>query len=113
MTNYVQPGKILSLTAGSAISSGDPVQVGQIFGVAVADAASGATVEVAVEGVFELACASADVIAEGDLLYWDGSQLTKTASENLLVGAAVTAAGTGVTSCQVVLSTGPRADEPA
>jgi predicted RecA/RadA family phage recombinase len=57
------------------------VVVGSIVGVAAFDAATGADVEVTVEGVFELPKVTTDVIGQGDKLYWDSGQakLTKTA----------------------------------
>jgi predicted RecA/RadA family phage recombinase len=114
MKNYIQPGQILSLTApAGGVSSDDGVQLGQIFGVAVKDAAAGEPMELAVEGVFELPCKTTDDVSVGDLLYWDDSEseLTTTATANLLVGAAVDASGTSDSDVKVVLSVGPRANE--
>ncbi len=66
------------------------------MGVAAFDAASGADVEVEVEGVFELAKIGTDEIAQGDKLYWDAVQakLTKTAGTGSkpMVGVATAAA---------------------
>ena len=52
MKNYVQPGNTLTLTAPYAVTSGDGLLVGSIFGVAGGDAASGATVEAALRKLF-------------------------------------------------------------
>lgn len=113
MTKYKQPGNVLSLTAPEEISANEVVKVGQIIGMAIAAAASGAQVEVAVVGVFEFPCLSTDVIAAGDLLYWDATnkRLTKTASGNTLVGYAVAASGSGVSTVDVKLTGQARADE--
>ena len=43
MKNYVQNGANVTITAGAAYSSGDPVVVGDLVGVAVTDIANGAT----------------------------------------------------------------------
>lgn len=71
MKNFVQEGKTITVTAPAAVTSGQLVVVGSIVGVAAFDAASGAEVEVTVEGVFELPKVATDVIAQGDKLYWD------------------------------------------
>ena len=60
--NYVQEGRYLEVTAPAAVSSGDLVKVGSIFGVAQGDAASGATVVIDTQGVHTLGVASAVVV---------------------------------------------------
>ena len=60
MKNFIQPGDTLTLTAPAALSSGDGFQVGSIFAVACADAESGASVEGATKGVFDLTKTSAE-----------------------------------------------------
>lgn len=111
-TKYKQPGDILTLTAPSTVAANAVVKVGQIIGMSIAAAASGESVEVAVKGVFEFPCASAAVIAVGDLLYWDAAdgELNKTASGNTLVGYATSAAGNGVTVVDVKLTGQANAD---
>ena len=54
MKNYVQPGNTITLAAPYAVTSGDGLLVGSIFGVAAGDAANAETVEVALTGVFDL-----------------------------------------------------------
>ena len=54
MKNYVQPGKTITLAAPYAVSAGDGLLVGAIFGVATASAAIGEAVESALVGVFDL-----------------------------------------------------------
>jgi predicted RecA/RadA family phage recombinase len=107
MKNFVQPGNTLDLIAPAALTSGQPVLIGSIFGVAVTDAASGDTVAVDIEGVFELAKVTTDAIAAGDKLYWDSAaaKLTKTpgTGSKPLVGFAVAAAGNGVTTVCVAI----------
>ena len=104
--NYVQEGRYLEVTAPAAVSSGDLVKVGSIFGVAQGDAASGATVVIDTQGVHTLAVASAVVVGIGDALYWDvaDANFNKTASGNWYLGVAVTAAGNSVTEAQVRLN---------
>jgi len=113
MKNYVQEGKTLTVTAPAAVASGDYVVVGAIRGVAAYDAGQGEPVEVATEGVFTLPKVAADVVAAGDLLYWNGTACTKAAGSGSkpLVGVAVKAAGSGVATVDVKLGvnglTGP------
>ena len=115
MKNYVQPGKALTVTAPAAVTSGQYVVAGAIRGVAAAAAASGEEVELVTEGVFTLPKVAADVIAVGDLVYWDAAagKVTKTAGTGSkpLVGVAVRAAGNGAASVDVKLGvhglTGP------
>jgi len=75
-TNYVQTGDIHNFTnAGSAISSGDVVVVGQRLGVALVDiAATTGTGAVQMVGVFDnIPKVTAAVIADGESLTWDVS----------------------------------------
>lgn len=91
MKNYVQPGDTVSVTAPAAVSAGDGVLVGSLFGVAANDADSGAAIEIVTKGVFDLAKVSAQAWSEGDLIYWDSAadNATTTASGNTLIGVAV------------------------
>jgi predicted RecA/RadA family phage recombinase len=76
-TNYKQPGDVVTWTnsTGSAVSSGDPVQVGlRQMGVALVDIANAATGSVALEGVFSLPKA-AGALSEGKPCFWDGTQI--------------------------------------
>jgi predicted RecA/RadA family phage recombinase len=72
-TNYVQEGKTLDLLAPYAVSSGDGLQVGSIFAVALGDAANGAAVRGMTEGVFDIAKTSAQAWTVGQKVYWDNS----------------------------------------
>jgi predicted RecA/RadA family phage recombinase len=115
MKNFVQQGNTITVTAPAAVASGQVVVVGSLVGVAAFDAASGADVEVTVEGVFELPKVATDVIAQGDKLYWDSGEakLTKTAGTGSkpMVGVATVAAGNGGATVNCLLmptgQTGP------
>ncbi|WP_141031161.1 capsid cement protein, partial [Salmonella enterica] len=50
--NYVQAGTTLAITATAAVKSGDLVQAGDVFVVAVTDIAAGATGDGIAHGVF-------------------------------------------------------------
>lgn len=106
MKNYVQRGDALSIPAPADVDSGDVVISGSIIGVAAGDAVSGATVDIATSGVFELPKVSALAISVGDIVYYDAatSLVNKTSSGNTKVGVAVTAAANPSASVNVRLS---------
>lgn len=88
MQNYICEGSVIEVTAGAAITSGDPVLSGSIFGVATNSAAIGEVVAVRVVGVYSLAKATGAAWSLGDRLFWDATNkvLTKTASANTPAG---------------------------
>jgi predicted RecA/RadA family phage recombinase len=105
--NYIQEGDVLTLIAPYTVVSGAGLLVGSIFGVAVTDAASGASVEAGIEGVYELAKASG-AWTQGVLLYWDNSAKNVTTSAaagaNKLIGTAAQAQQSGDTVGRVLLN---------
>jgi predicted RecA/RadA family phage recombinase len=101
MKNYIQPGDVIPLIAASDVKSGDVVTVGGFTGIAATDAISGAEVEVALTGVFELPKAAA-AIAQGALAYWSSGKVA--ASGTILLGAVVAAAGADSATCRVRLN---------
>lgn len=104
--NYVQHGRILTLLATAAVTAGQGVLEGNIFGVAQCDASIGESYTVDTEGAHEMPCLSTDVIAVGDPLYWDdgNSRFTKTATGNWYVGSAIAASGSGTATVVVRLN---------
>ncbi|MGR3493308.1 MAG: DUF2190 family protein [Shimia sp.] len=108
MKNYVQPGSTLTLTAPYAVTSGDGLLVGSIFSVAAGDAASGATVEAALTGVFDLTKIGSQAWTVGAKIYWDDTnkRCTTVATDNTLIGVAVeaVAGGAGDTTGRVRLN---------
>lgn len=74
-TKYVQDGAVMDYTnAGSAITSGSVVAVGNIIGVALADiAATSGVGSVALEGVFTLPKVTGTAWTQGAKLLWDAS----------------------------------------
>jgi predicted RecA/RadA family phage recombinase len=97
MKNYVQPGGTLTLTAPYAVTSGDGLLVGAIFGVAAGDGASGATIEAALTGVFDLTKIGSQAWTVGAKVYWDDTnkRCTTVATDNTLIGVAVEAVAGG------------------
>lgn len=94
MRNFVQRGTTLTLPAPAPIVSGAGVQVGSIFGIAAEDCAQGFLVDLTVEGVFTLPKVTAQALAIGDAVYWDGTAklATNVGTGNQRIGVALTVA---------------------
>lgn len=97
MKNYIQPGNTLTLTAPYAVTSGDGLLVGSIFGIASGDAALGEPVETALTGVFDLTKVGSQAWAVGAKVYWDDTnkRTTSVATSNTLIGVATEAVAGG------------------
>lgn len=97
MKNYVQPGNTLSLTAPYAVTSGDGLLVGSVFGIASADAALNDPVEAALTGVFDLTKVGSQAWTAGAKVYWDDTnkRTTSVATSNTLIGVATEAVAGG------------------
>lgn len=94
MRNFIQPGKVLTLTApAGGVVSGKFYKIGAIFGVAAISAAEGEKFELATGEVYELPKTSAEAWAEGDVVYATAAGImTTTASGNSKVGVATAVA---------------------
>lgn len=107
MRNFVQPGDTVTLTAPSGgLASGAGCLIGALFGVAAADAAAGAEVELVTRGVFDLPKASGVSFTAGAKVYWDATAkaVTVTAEGNSLVGVALLSALSAATTARVRLN---------
>jgi len=105
MKNFIQPGNVVTLVAPYNLTSGQGVLVGAIFGIAANDALQGTSVEAVRDGVFVLGAVTADTLVTGDKVYWDNTarRITKTATNNVLVGAAAAPKSGTETSATVLL----------
>lgn len=95
MKNFIQPGDVVPVTAPADVVSGQLVKVGVLCGVAVHDALSGASVEIQLTGVHDLAKTSAQAWTQGAAIYMVPGTLlctTATTAGNLFIGVAVEAA---------------------
>jgi len=96
MKNYVQDGKIITVTAPSGgVVSGQGVLIGAgLFGVAQKTAAQGTPVALVTRGVFTLPKTSAQAWTVGALIYWDSDpgECTTTSTDNTIIGVAVAVA---------------------
>jgi predicted RecA/RadA family phage recombinase len=100
MQNYVQPGKTLTVVAPYNVNSGGGVQVsgtGYVFGIAVNTQNQGDSMEIVVEGVFDLA-KDASTFANGDYVYWDNANkvATSVTTGNKKIGVAMLSQPGGV-----------------
>lgn len=108
-TTYTAEGKVIDWTngTGSAVSSGDLVQVGQYsMGVASVDIANGSTGSVTIYGVHTLAKNTSDALAAGDPVYWDGSAsecINAYVANSYFIGFATEAATASATTCEVAM----------
>jgi predicted RecA/RadA family phage recombinase len=106
MTNYIQDGDTITVAAPATVLSGAGVLLGSIFGVASGDATSGASVEIMVEGVFDLAKDTSTFATYGLLVYWDDSakKVTTTVGSNKMIGVTAGTAATGDATVRVRLN---------
>ena len=105
MKNYILDGEIVTVPAPAAVASGEMVVVAALFGVAQADAASGAPVAIVRRGAFTLPKTSAQAWTVGAKLYWDTTNdvATTTATGNTLIGMALEAAANPSSTGAVLL----------
>ncbi len=107
-TNITRDGKTITYdNAGSAISSGDVVVIGNSIGIAITDiAATTGTGAVQIEGVATVAAENDAAFSQGDELFWDTSakEATKTANANTVsAGMCFAAKASSATTVQVKL----------
>ena len=94
MKTFIQPGDSLTVSAPYAVTSGQGVLIGALFGIAAYDAAISTTVEIQTEGVFDVTKEPSLAITAGARVYWDNTnrRITTTATGNYPVGIATLAA---------------------
>lgn len=76
MKNFVQNGDFVEITAPAAIISGQLVQIGSLFGVAVVDIPIGTRGNIALGGVFrvpKLTAVAGDATVEGGPVYFSAA----------------------------------------
>lgn len=95
--NFIQPGHVLTIFAPAAVLAGQVVIAGGIIGIASADAASGAQVDVETVGVWRLPKVGVNDFTIGAVVYWDAATklATTTSSGNTAIGHAVASAASG------------------
>ncbi|MEO5364473.1 MAG: DUF2190 family protein [Magnetococcus sp. DMHC-8] len=105
MRNFIQPGDTVTVNAPVAVSSGDGLLVGALFGVVLSTAAVNTNVEMLTEGVVDLPKAAV-AITQGAKVYWDNTAktVTTTSAGNTLIGCAILAAAVGDSTARVRLN---------
>jgi len=110
MKNFVQDGRVISVTAPYNLASGGGCRIGGIFGVSNGTYLSGNVAQIHTQGVFDIVKATGAVTA-GDDIYWDNTNkvVTTVAAGNKRIGVAIAAALSGDASARVLLD---RANNP-
>ncbi|HAN9776830.1 TPA: DUF2190 family protein [Escherichia coli] len=80
--NFVEEGKTVAIVASAAISSGDLVQVGDVFAVALTDIPQGETGDGMTEGVFMLPKLKTDDMKTGKKVYLKSGKVQLTGSDD-------------------------------
>ena len=95
MKNFIAVANVLTVIAPAAVTSGQGVLVGAMFGVAARDAANGAEVELNLVGVFDLPKAASQAWTVGQRIYWDNTakNTTNVVGTNTLIGVATIPVG--------------------
>lgn len=85
MRNFIEVGDVLSVVApAGGFTSGVPVVIGSLLGVAQTTVPAGSTGAVKIGGVFELPKASTEVWTVGTAIYWTGTAATSTSGSTLI-----------------------------
>ncbi|HAF8818514.1 TPA: DUF2190 family protein [Salmonella enterica] len=102
--NYVEDGKTIEIVATAAVKSGDLVQVGDTFVVAVTDIAAGSAGTGIAEGVFSVPKTETDIIEAGKKVYLKDGKVQVSETTDPYVGVAWAHAGNGDTAVPVKLN---------
>ena len=104
MKNFILPGNNITVIApAGGVTSGQLVIIGAIVGVASCTAAAGAQVELAVEGVYDLAKVPADALPAGAVAKVATGSNVIAAAGTLGIGWVVQAAAAGAATARVRL----------
>lgn len=107
MKTYLQPGDTITIPAPTGgVTSGQPVLVGSLKGIASATAAEGEDVAIARKGVHSVVKATGSAWTVGAKIYLlaDGSAFTTVATSNKLFGFATAAAASDATAGEICLA---------
>lgn len=104
MASYVQDGDVLDYTPAAAVAAGDVVVIGALVGVAPRAIAANAVGALAVEGVFEIPCATGATGAQGSAISYYAVSGVAHASTGTAAGKLAKARLAADTSVQVLLN---------
>ena len=71
MKNYIGVGNRVTLTAAAVTTSGQPVLIGSLFGIAESAAAIGEPLVLVMNGIYDLTKTASQAWTVGQLIYWD------------------------------------------
>ena len=86
MKNFIQVGNTLSFIANADVESGGVVVVGALAGISATKVSAGMQGEATLTGVYELPKVTNAAIAPGVPLYWNGTKVTETDTDNTFIG---------------------------
>ena len=97
MKNFIGVGNRVTVTAAAVTTSGQPVLIGSLFGIAENAAAISEPLVLVINGIYDLTKTASQAWTVGQLIYWDvaTSRVTNVVATNKLVGVAVLAVGAG------------------
>jgi predicted RecA/RadA family phage recombinase len=104
MASYVQVGDLLDYTPAAAVAAGDVVVIGALVGVAPRAIAANAVGALAVEGVFEIPCATGATGAQGSEISYYATSGVAHASTGAVAGKLAKARLAADTSVHVLLN---------
>ena len=109
MNNFTEEGLSFPFTAPYALTSGQGVLIGALFGIAAVDGAQNAVIECQTIGVFDISKEPALAISAGARVFWDNTnrRITTTATSNYQVGIAALPALAADTTVRVWLARVP------
>lgn len=104
MASYVADGCLLDYTPAAAVAVGDVVVIGAMVAVAPRPIAAGALGALAVDGVFEMPCATGATGAQGSAINWYAISGVAHASTGVAAGKLAKARVVGDTSVHVLIN---------
>lgn len=104
MASYVADGDLLDYTPGSAVAAGEVVVIGAMVAVAPRPIAANALGALAVEGVWEMPCATGATGAQGSAINWYATSGVAHASTGVAAGKLAKARAAGDATVHVLLN---------
>jgi predicted RecA/RadA family phage recombinase len=104
MASYVQDGKLLDHTPGSAVAAGEVVVIGSLVAVAPRAIAANTLGALAVEGVWSMPCASGATGAQGSAINWYATSGVAHASTGVAAGKLAKARAAADTTVDVLIN---------
>lgn len=104
MASYVSKGDLLDHTPAAAVAAGEVVVIGSLVAVAPRPIAANALGALAVDGVWQMPCASGSTGAQGSAINWYATSGVAHASTGTAAGKLAKARLVGDTTVDVLLN---------